>query len=58
MLSRRGDTRVGRSNVVVHVRFGTAEARRLGVDGHVCELQLNLAAFIVCMVVRVEAQML
>ncbi len=38
------------SNVVVNLRFCTAEARRLGVDGHVCELQLNLASFVACMV--------
>ena len=34
----------------VSLRFCTAEARRLGVDGHVCELQLNLAAFAACLV--------
>jgi len=39
----------GFRNVVVNVRFDTAEARRLGVDGHVCELQLNLASFVACM---------
>ncbi len=42
--------RARRSNVVVNLRFCTAEARRLGVDGHVCELQLNLAVFVACMV--------
>ena len=45
-----------RSNVVVNVRFNTAEAQRLGVDGHVCELQLNLASYVACMVARVTAQ--
>ncbi len=36
--------------MVVLLRLVTAEARRLGVDGHVCELQLNLASFVACMV--------
>jgi hypothetical protein len=42
--------RCGGRHVSVSLRFCTAEARRLGVDGHVCELQLNLAAFAACLV--------
>jgi hypothetical protein len=33
------------SNVVVNLVFRTAEARLLGVDGHICELQLTLSVF-------------
>ncbi len=32
--------------VVVNLRFDCAETRRLGVEGHVCELQLALRAFV------------
>ena len=37
--------RVG-SNVVVSLQIRSAEARRLGVDMHICELQLSLKAFV------------
>ncbi len=33
------------SNVVVNLSFRAEEAVRLGVDGHVCELQLTLDSF-------------
>ena len=32
-------------SVVVNLRFDCAETRRLGVEGHVCELQLVPRAF-------------
>jgi hypothetical protein len=36
--------------VVVNLRLETSETRRLGLDGHVCELQLILTAFAKLMV--------
>jgi hypothetical protein len=31
--------------VVLHLVFDTMEARRLGIEGHVCELQLTTRGF-------------
>ena len=36
--------------VVANLRLETSETRRLGPDGHVCELQLILTAFAKLMV--------
>jgi hypothetical protein len=35
----------GRQGVVVNLLFDTAEARQLGIEGHVCELQLITRGF-------------
>ena len=35
-----------RQAVVVNLRFECDETRRLGLEGHICELQLTTAAFV------------
>ena len=38
--------RRGRRNVTLNLKIVTADTVRLGVDGHICELQLNLRPFV------------
>ena len=45
----------GYRDVMVNLRVATAETVRLGVDGHVCELQLVLRSFAELKVINVES---
>ena len=44
-----GSWRCGR-NVIINLRINTAVTTQLGIDLHVCELQLTLRSFAVLMV--------
>ena len=44
-LDFRWDSMEMRRNVVLSLRIDSEETRRLGVDAHVCELQLTLRRF-------------
>ena len=43
--SYNADVTAGYRNVAINIAIATPQTRRLGIDGHVCELQLILRPF-------------